>query len=95
MSLTDLIEVWLQSRNATGWQISRFDAPFLPSPCCSYIMCRDHTWPMNAGDDYIMAVFDDHIVPFSSYTIPLYATDPEFLNKLSDILNDHNNRYHI
>jgi hypothetical protein len=92
MSLTDLIEAWLKSRNAAGWQVSRYRS--IPT-ICNYIVCRDHTWPMTAGDDYVIAIFGDHIVPFSSSSTALYATDPEFLNKLWNILSDHNSRYHI
>ena len=91
MSLTDLIESWLRSKPAIGWGVYRYPNS---GGICDYIFCREHSWPMTEGDDYIVAIFSDHIAAYTKPIIEVNASDPEFLNKLWAILQDHHKRYH-
>jgi len=50
---------------------------------------------MMMGDDYIIAIFDAHIVSLASRDNILYASDPNFLDKLWAILKCHYETYHI
>lgn len=91
MDLTDLIEGWLQSKPAVGWGVYRRSSP---GDICNYIFCRDHTYPMTEGDDYVIAIFDNYITAFTNPVITIQASDPEFLNKLWVVLKNHFIEYH-
>lgn len=91
MLLTDLIETWLRSKPAFGWGVYRYPNS---GAICDYIFCREHTWPMTEGDDYVVAIFPDHITAFIKPTQEVQAGDPLFLDKLWAILDDHNKEYH-
>jgi hypothetical protein len=90
MSLTDLIETWLRSKPAIGWGVYRYPNRGL----CDYVFCREHSWPMIEGDDYIVAIFTDHIAAFTRPIIEVQAGDPLFLDKLWHILDNHYKEYH-
>lgn len=92
MDLTDLIETWLRSKPATGWGVYRYPNS---GAICDYIFCREHTWPMTAGDDYVVAIFEDRITAFTKPILEVQAGDPCFLDKLWSILQNHNKEYHV
>lgn len=92
MDLTDLVEDWLRSKPAVGWGVYRRATP---DTICDYIFCRDHTYPMTEGDDYVIAIFEGYVVAFANPVITIQAGDPEFLNKLWAILKDHHTEFHV
>ena len=93
MSLTDLIEEWLHSRQFIGWKIDRIKPTNYLT--CDYIICRDHTFPMTVGDDYVIAIFDTYVSQLANPDDILHASDPKFLDKLWTILDHHYNFYHL
>lgn len=91
MSLTDLIEHWLKSHDTKRWKIDRNTQSIAKG---NYIVCSDHTYPMMMSHDYIIVIFDTYIVPLTMTGNIVNASDPEFINKLSNILESHYSHYH-